>query len=419
MKNKKSSVREENQNKAADNYKGVFFGDDSEKKFYEGGAHFNYKELCTRLNALSKTLSPRRVERSVSIKGNAKTLVKKSLEKNSNIITTTNNLNNIMNNPLKSIPNATILVTNNNNIQNVNINLNVNMINSRNNQDEKMAIQTIGTNKINSRNQMSNIKKTNTMTFSSIKPLNSNRTINENKTQTQAQTQNNFNSNKDVGKILFKKIEPVTIAKNKPIIREATLSAKRNNKIIINPLQSKIVAARPSFNLAQKINNIFKPQKEERLKIAEKYNSFVLSSIEKQNESMKFNTGSKGPNSDRNASMMEGEGRMESGSAIKSRNMKDSFIKNTLFNTERGNKLSAQKIMMTSSFIHTETCATKIKPGIKTDNNPNSHFNTNISNENFISNISNNNIKVASIRINPIEGKNMINNLNKLNIRSN
>ncbi len=38
-------------------YKGIFYNDTSEKKYYEGGAHFNYKELCKRLNHIAQGLS--------------------------------------------------------------------------------------------------------------------------------------------------------------------------------------------------------------------------------------------------------------------------------------------------------------------------------------------------------------------------
>jgi hypothetical protein len=35
-------------------YKGIFYNDNSEKKQYEGGAHFSYKELYKRLSDISK-----------------------------------------------------------------------------------------------------------------------------------------------------------------------------------------------------------------------------------------------------------------------------------------------------------------------------------------------------------------------------
>jgi hypothetical protein len=53
------------------NYKGQFFGEDTDKKYYEGGAHFCYKELCKKLLELSGKLSPSRIEKeknSVDIK---------------------------------------------------------------------------------------------------------------------------------------------------------------------------------------------------------------------------------------------------------------------------------------------------------------------------------------------------------------
>jgi len=36
----------------ANNYKGVFYNDDNEHKFYEFGAHFQYEDLCNRLEYL-------------------------------------------------------------------------------------------------------------------------------------------------------------------------------------------------------------------------------------------------------------------------------------------------------------------------------------------------------------------------------
>jgi len=42
------------------NYKGEYFGDDTEQKYYEGGAHFQFKDLCNRLEAAIRTFSPSR-----------------------------------------------------------------------------------------------------------------------------------------------------------------------------------------------------------------------------------------------------------------------------------------------------------------------------------------------------------------------
>jgi len=36
------------------NYKGIFYNDEKEKKYYEFGAHFKYKELVFELNKLIK-----------------------------------------------------------------------------------------------------------------------------------------------------------------------------------------------------------------------------------------------------------------------------------------------------------------------------------------------------------------------------
>jgi hypothetical protein len=43
-----------------ENYKGIYCGDDDEQKYYEGGAHFKYRELCFRLEQIVEGLSPER-----------------------------------------------------------------------------------------------------------------------------------------------------------------------------------------------------------------------------------------------------------------------------------------------------------------------------------------------------------------------
>ena len=54
------------------NYKGVFFGDDTEQKYYESGAHFGFKDLCKRLEKLLLILSPRNKIESPIITSNIK-----------------------------------------------------------------------------------------------------------------------------------------------------------------------------------------------------------------------------------------------------------------------------------------------------------------------------------------------------------
>ena len=39
------------------NYKGIFFKEDTEQRYYEGGAHFQYKDICRRLEKLFYALS--------------------------------------------------------------------------------------------------------------------------------------------------------------------------------------------------------------------------------------------------------------------------------------------------------------------------------------------------------------------------
>jgi hypothetical protein len=45
----------------AKEYKGIFYGEDTEKRYYESGAHFSYRDLYRRLLDLTKRLSPGRV----------------------------------------------------------------------------------------------------------------------------------------------------------------------------------------------------------------------------------------------------------------------------------------------------------------------------------------------------------------------
>jgi len=42
------------------NYKGIYFNDNTEKKYYEAGAHFSYKDLCSKLDKLLNILEPER-----------------------------------------------------------------------------------------------------------------------------------------------------------------------------------------------------------------------------------------------------------------------------------------------------------------------------------------------------------------------
>ena len=42
-------------------YKGIFYEDNSERKYYEGGAHFKYKDLYKILEELSKKLNSKKI----------------------------------------------------------------------------------------------------------------------------------------------------------------------------------------------------------------------------------------------------------------------------------------------------------------------------------------------------------------------
>ena len=57
------------------NFKGIYFNDHSEKKYYEYGSHFSYKDLCLRLDKLSLILEPEKFNISDNIKKIATKLI--------------------------------------------------------------------------------------------------------------------------------------------------------------------------------------------------------------------------------------------------------------------------------------------------------------------------------------------------------
>ena len=44
-----------------DEYKGIYYGEESERKFYEGGAHFRYLNLYKALEKLSKEQKQKKI----------------------------------------------------------------------------------------------------------------------------------------------------------------------------------------------------------------------------------------------------------------------------------------------------------------------------------------------------------------------
>lgn len=44
-----------------EDYKGIYYNDDTEQKYYEGGAHFKYKDLYKILEELSKKLNSKKI----------------------------------------------------------------------------------------------------------------------------------------------------------------------------------------------------------------------------------------------------------------------------------------------------------------------------------------------------------------------
>ena len=46
-------------------YKGIFYEDNSERKYYEGGAHFKYIELYRILEELAKKLNSKKIQKTI------------------------------------------------------------------------------------------------------------------------------------------------------------------------------------------------------------------------------------------------------------------------------------------------------------------------------------------------------------------
>lgn len=57
---KNERIRESLQENDMTNYKGIYFGGDNEQAYYEGGAHFRYKDLCSKLEKIVLSLTPDR-----------------------------------------------------------------------------------------------------------------------------------------------------------------------------------------------------------------------------------------------------------------------------------------------------------------------------------------------------------------------
>jgi hypothetical protein len=46
-------------------YKGIYYKDDTEQKFYEGGAHFKYIELYKMLEEIAKKLNSKKIPKTI------------------------------------------------------------------------------------------------------------------------------------------------------------------------------------------------------------------------------------------------------------------------------------------------------------------------------------------------------------------
>ena len=80
------------------NYKGVFFGDETEQIYYEFGAHFEFKDLCKRLEKLTLILSHRNdTENKITASklkenGNINNIKQNDASRNKNVIAGKNTL---------------------------------------------------------------------------------------------------------------------------------------------------------------------------------------------------------------------------------------------------------------------------------------------------------------------------------------
>ena len=71
-------------------YKGMYFDNQKEPRYYEGGAHFKYKELVIVLNQLIKTLPQYQHERSESSKVHRNNVLNINLVNEANAINPNN-----------------------------------------------------------------------------------------------------------------------------------------------------------------------------------------------------------------------------------------------------------------------------------------------------------------------------------------
>jgi len=48
-----------------EDYKGIYYNDDTERQYYEGGAHFKYLELYKILEELAKKLNSKKIPKTI------------------------------------------------------------------------------------------------------------------------------------------------------------------------------------------------------------------------------------------------------------------------------------------------------------------------------------------------------------------
>ena len=56
----KEQINDTHLEKNLNNFKGIYFGEDNEQTYFEFGAHFRHKDLCSKLEKFVLTLTPDR-----------------------------------------------------------------------------------------------------------------------------------------------------------------------------------------------------------------------------------------------------------------------------------------------------------------------------------------------------------------------
>jgi hypothetical protein len=85
----KSNFEDEEYDEVNDlnDFKGIYYGDNYEQRYYEAGAHFRYADLCNRLERIVISLAPERRGKSMYEDwGHQKEIILKARKSDGNII---------------------------------------------------------------------------------------------------------------------------------------------------------------------------------------------------------------------------------------------------------------------------------------------------------------------------------------------